>query len=54
MYCENVFCIYQSKGTCILKDINIDNSGMCDSCIYIDLNSDKLEKYKQKLLNDFK
>lgn len=56
MNCENNFCIYQSNGECILKEINIDGLGMCTECIYpnIDINilnkakTDFLKRYEKK------
>ena len=37
MNCENKFCIYQSKGECILDHVEIDRLGMCAECIYPNL-----------------
>ena len=54
MKCENSFCIYQSKGKCILKDINIDSLGMCTECIYPEINEEILNQAKFKLLKKYK
>ena len=33
MLCENIFCIYEKDGMCILDEIEIDISGQCTCCI---------------------
>ncbi len=48
MKCENCFCIYQENGKCILDEINLDITGQCDSCIYVDIPKKDLEKYKNR------
>lgn len=53
MNCENCYCIYQHKGKCILKDIQIDIAGMCTECIYVDLDAPALTKAKIKLLKAY-
>lgn len=50
MKCENSFCIYQSDGDCILKEISIDNLGMCADCIYPNIDEKVLNQAKLKLL----
>jgi len=50
MNCEANFCIYNKNYGCILKEIEIDSSGMCISCINISLNSDFLEEEKERQL----
>lgn len=47
--CENEFCIYQENGKCILDVIELDISGMCQSCIYINISQEELNKKKKKL-----
>lgn len=47
MNCENIFCIYWEKDKCILDNINLDISGVCQSCIYIELNDKVLETYRK-------
>ena len=46
MRCENCFCIYQENGKCVLDEINIDITGQCDSCIYVDIPKSDLENIK--------
>ena len=50
MKCENRFCIYQSKGKCILDEINIDSLGMCVECIHPAIDEKILNQAKLKLL----
>lgn len=44
MNCENNFCIYCDEGKCILQNISINNIGMCDECILINLNDEILKE----------
>ena len=53
MKCDNCYCIYQSKGKCTLKRIQIDVSGMCSEKIYVDLDNLTLTEVKTKLLKSF-
>lgn len=50
MKCENGFCIYQSKGKCILENVVINSLGMCTECIYPDIDEKILNQAKSKLL----
>ena len=50
MNCENYFCIYQSKGKCIIEENNIDNCGMCLDCIYPDIEERILTDAKNRML----
>jgi len=53
MNCENIFCIYQSKGKCVLSEVELDSSGMCLDCIYPDIDEDILNRAKLKLLKKY-
>ncbi|MFI3230703.1 MAG: hypothetical protein R3Y29_04040 [bacterium] len=54
MTCENIFCIYQKVGgECSLERISIDNAGMCEDCIQIDVDEKKLQGLKNKLLKKY-
>ena len=53
MKCENSFCIYQSKGKCILNKVDIDSLGMCAECIYPDIDEEILNQAKLKLLKNY-
>lgn len=46
MKCENIFCVYQDKGLCILEEIEIEITGQCSNCIYTDIIEKDLDKYK--------
>ena len=48
MKCENNFCIYESKGRCLLTDISINEMGICNECIYPDIGDNLLEIKKQE------
>ena len=50
MNCENYFCIYQNNEKCILDEIEIDISGVCASCIYVDVEPNIISCAKQRLL----
>lgn len=50
MYCENKFCIYQNNNKCIDDNIELDISGLCQSCILINIDDELLEKLKKKTL----
>lgn len=54
MRCENSFCIYHSRGTCILDAIEINSVGMCTACIYPDIDEEVLSGAKIKLLQYYK
>ena len=54
MKCENSYCVYQSKGKCTLKNIEINALGMCTEVIYVDIDEFVLNKEKNKLLKTFK
>ena len=51
--CENSFCIYQSKGKCMLDKVSINSFGMCTECIYPDIDKEILNQAKQKLLKNY-
>lgn len=50
MNCENVFCVYNKEGGCIVEP-SIGISGFCDSCVYIDIEKEKLAEIKEKMLS---
>lgn len=50
MKCENNFCVYQTKGTCRLKTIRLDNTGMCTECIQPTIDKNILKQAKQEFL----
>lgn len=52
MNCENIFCIYQRENQCILEKINLDIMGACTDCIYVNIGYEKLNKFKEKHLQN--
>ena len=50
MTCEYDYCIYNKKLTCILDEIQVNSSGMCDSCETVAIPQESLEEYKEKRL----
>ena len=52
MKCENSFCIYQSKGKCMLDEVEIDDLGMCTECIVPDIDEEILNQAKEKGLKN--
>ena len=52
MTCENVFCIYQRDNKCILEKIDLDITGVCTDCIYVDIEQKTLNKFKEKQLQN--
>lgn len=52
MLCENNFCIYWSKNNCILNNIEIDISGVCKSCIYLNIEEEILNNYRKNSLKN--
>lgn len=51
MKCENIFCVYQSKGECTVEEIEIDCTGMCAVYNYPNIEEEILEKAKEELLD---
>ncbi len=43
MKCENQFCIYWEKHQCILDEIELDEAGVCITCILVSLDDGVLE-----------
>ena len=56
MLCDNVFCIYEANGNCLLKQIELDFGGRCKECIFPDINElildSKKKKARQELFDD--
>ncbi|MDR0426248.1 MAG: hypothetical protein LBH24_03655 [Clostridiales bacterium] len=46
--CECHLCIYQGKGRCRLGAINHDATGMCQSCVLVEVGDAFLELVKRK------
>ena len=52
MTCENIFCIYQRNNECILEEISLDIMGICDNCIYVDIDTKMLNELKENQLRN--
>ncbi len=50
MRCEFELCIYQRDGSCNLDHIIINEWGMCDTCILVDVETDFLQEKKNEAL----
>ncbi len=50
MICKNRFCVYNDKELCTLEEIEIDISGSCSDCIYINFKEEELAKRRNKQL----
>lgn len=53
MQCENKFCLYQEDGECQVSEIELDISGMCKTCVYVDITEKQLSKMKDEHLKKF-
>ena len=51
MRCDNLFCIYWSKDECILDTITLDMKGVCESCIYIEMEENQLQQRRSQALS---
>ena len=54
MRCENLYCIYESNGECVLDEVGITANGCCDECILVSMPFEALEKLKQLQREEFK
>lgn len=50
MNCNFNLCIYQLNGFCTIDCIEINEWGMCDTCILIDMEDDFLQEKKNEAL----
>lgn len=50
MPCENIYCVYWTREGCLLSEITLDIQGKCESCLYIPIDEEELEKKRQKFL----
>ena len=48
--CENEYCIYQKNMHCTIAQVELDISGICQSCILVDIEPKTLDLAKQKQL----
>ena len=52
MICENIFCIYHRNNKCVLEEINLDITGACTDCIYVDIDPKTLKLLKENQLRN--
>lgn len=50
MECYNDLCAYWKKDICILDSISINEIGLYNEYISVDIPSDKMEEYREKHL----
>lgn len=50
MRCEDEYCIYNEAYVCILNEIAINASGMCEECTIVSLPDDELISRKREHL----
>lgn len=48
MRCENKFCVYYRKGSCLLNEITLNEIGLCMDCISVEINEDELTVKREK------
>ena len=48
--CENIFCIYEENGECVLRAPSLDFQGGCRECIYVDVPEEYLQSMKRAML----
>ena len=47
--CENQFCIYFEDNACLLETVSFDVVGLCESCIYVNINEAYLAEQRKAL-----
>ena len=47
MECENLYCIYQESGFCLLKKISLDKVGQCTQCILVEIDDLQINNLKK-------
>ena len=52
MNCANRFCIYWSDDKCILDSVSLDITGLCEDCIYVNIEESVLQAYRKQLSED--
>lgn len=52
MNCANRFCIYWTDEKCSLDSVSLDITGMCEDCIYVNIEESVLQTYRKKLLEN--
>ena len=50
MRCKNKFCIYYRKERCMAEEIAINSVGMCEDCVYVEIDESELKVKRADLL----
>ena len=51
--CENHFCIYWEDNQCVLKSISLDIQGICQDCIYVELEQFTMDNAREQMRKKF-
>lgn len=46
IYCDYEFCVYQFRGRCMCGKMQIDETGVCEYCLHVELPESVLTRYK--------
>ncbi|MCL2513921.1 MAG: hypothetical protein FWF08_08460 [Oscillospiraceae bacterium] len=52
--CKNKFCIYFDNNFCIMDTVSLDERGICDKSIPVDVDEELLDLKRKKLLEKIK
>ena len=52
MNCAFDYCIYNKDSACILEEIEIDFSGVCQTAEVVSIPENKLKEYKDRRLKE--
>lgn len=52
MTCENRLCIYWSKDSCTLREVQLDGMGSCTDCIPVSLPEELLARKRKEVLDE--
>ena len=52
MKCEQNYCIYNKAQACDLDEVELNQSGMCESCELVRISDRVIERYKKKRLTE--
>ena len=52
MDCYNDLCVYWKENTCILDNISINEIGLCNEYISVNIPSDEMEKHREEHLQE--
>lgn len=52
MKCGVVYCVYNRDCVCLIKEIELNELGMCQECIIVSIPEQELNTLKEKQLED--